>query len=264
MNAVLAALRDAPHVSISSVKTYLRCPMAYAHRYVLHTEPSHRGVALVVGRATHEAIEVYYQTIAETGEVPVLEMLTDIYTDSWNRDLESGLSVRSKDLDADKVMGLSLVRTFHEEVPRPSKVVAVEQAFALTLVDPESGRTLDRLLVGAIDAFIIDEEGRKVLVESKTAGRRWSRDQLDYDPQVSVYQMAVRELGIADDPVLRFDFLLKLKKPQMESVEVTRPPHLEREALVVIGEVLRAIDAGIHYPVRGWACAGCEYAHACG
>jgi hypothetical protein len=37
MNQVLAALRDAPHCSVSSVKTYLMCPMKYAHRYVRHT-----------------------------------------------------------------------------------------------------------------------------------------------------------------------------------------------------------------------------------
>jgi hypothetical protein len=210
MNQVLAALRDAPHVSVSAIKAYTMCPQKHAHRYIFHTESSHRGVALVLGSAVHESIEVYYQTIAESGDVPALEMLTDTYSDSWNHDLESGLPVRSKDLDADKEMGLSLVRTFHEQIPRPSRVVAVEQAFAFPLVDPDSGRTLNRLLVGAIDAVVIDENDREVLVELKTAGRRWSRDQLDYDPQVSVYKMAVRELGIADDPVLRYDFLLML------------------------------------------------------
>jgi len=205
-------------------------------------------VALVLGGAVHEAIEVYYRTIAETGEPASVALLLDAYSDSWNRDLESGLPVRSKDLGADREMGLSLVRTFHDQVPRPADVVAVEQAFALPLVDPDSGLMLDRLLVGAIDAIVVDHEGREVLVESKTAGRRWSRDQLDYDPQVSIYQMAVREMGIATNPVLRYDFLLKLKSPCLESAEVTRGPNLEREALVVIAQVLRAVDAGIHYP----------------
>ena len=27
--------------------------------------------------------------------------------------------------------------------------------------------------------------------------------------------------------------------------------------------VLRAVDAGVAYPVRGWACRGCQYAYAC-
>jgi len=66
------------------------------------------------------------------------------------------------------------------------------------------------------------------------------------------------------DPVLRYDFLLKLKRPVLESVEVHRTPQQEQEALLIFKQVLRAIDAGIHYPVRGWMCNNCEYAHACG
>jgi len=27
--------------------------------------------------------------------------------------------------------------------------------------------------------------------------------------------------------------------------------------------VLRAVDAGVAYPVRGWQCRGCQFAHAC-
>jgi hypothetical protein len=27
--------------------------------------------------------------------------------------------------------------------------------------------------------------------------------------------------------------------------------------------VLRAVDAGVAYPVRGWACKDCQFSHAC-
>ena len=56
MNPVLAALRDAPHCSVSSIKSYLMCPDKYRHRYIEKTEPSHRNIALVLGRALHDAI----------------------------------------------------------------------------------------------------------------------------------------------------------------------------------------------------------------
>jgi hypothetical protein len=35
MNPVLAALRDAPHCSVSSIKSYLMCPMNYAEPDVM-------------------------------------------------------------------------------------------------------------------------------------------------------------------------------------------------------------------------------------
>jgi CRISPR/Cas system-associated exonuclease Cas4 (RecB family) len=28
-------------------------------------------------------------------------------------------------------------------------------------------------------------------------------------------------------------------------------------------QVLRAADVWVAYPVRGWACKGCQFAHAC-
>ena len=37
MNPVLAALRDAPHCSVSSIKSYLMCPDKYRHRYIEKT-----------------------------------------------------------------------------------------------------------------------------------------------------------------------------------------------------------------------------------
>ena len=155
-------------------------------------------------------------------------------------------------------MGIALVRTFHEQVPRPLDVLAVEEAFAIPVAEDD-----EHLLVGAIDALVVDEDGRVVLVESKTAKRRWSKDQLAYDFQVSVYQMAVQEMGLAESPVIRFDFLLKLKNPAFETAEIFRSPEQEQEALHAFRQVLRAIDAGIFYPVRSWACSDCEFAHTC-
>ena len=264
MNEVLAALRDAEHVSVSSLKTYLMCPMKHAHRYLLRTEASHRSIALVLGVSVHEAVAEYYRFISEKGESPPPEFMTDALDTAWKGFEENGPPLKSDDLGRDKDLGIALVRTFREQATRPTKILAVEEPFAVSVVAPDTGEVQDRLLVGAIDAIVADEEGRVVLLELKTAKRRWSRDQLTYDLQPTVYQLAVRQLGLAEHPVLRYDFLLKLKKPCLESVEVTRSEGLEREAQVVITKVQRAVDAGIHYPVRSWACADCEFAHACG
>ena len=117
--------------------------------------------------------------------------------------------------------------------------------------------------MGAIDAMVVDEDGRVVLSELKTAKRRWSKDQLAYDPQPTVYQLAVRQLGLATNPALRYDLILKLKKPCLECVEVHRTEAHEREALLVIRQILKAVDAGVFFPIRSWACADCEFAHAC-
>jgi len=260
MNPVLAALRDAPHVSVSSVKSYLMCPQKHFFRYHSDVEASHRSIALVLGRSVHDALESFYRFCAEHDQDPPAGLLTDTFSTSWRRGLVGFPPVRSDNIGKDKDQGIALLEAFHEQAPRPVQVLGVEEAFALDLEDDPEGR----LIVGAIDAVVVDEDDRVVVVESKTAKRRWSKDQLAYDFQPTIYQMAVREMGLAEHPAIRFDFLLKLKTPVFESVEIHRSPEQEEEALLIFRKVLRAIDAGLFYPVRGWMCNDCEFSHACG
>ena len=258
MNQVLAALRDAPHCSVSSIKSYLICPMKYAHRYVHRTEASHRSIPLVMGSSVHDALESYYRFHQEHGDNPPVELLLDTFATSWRRGVIGDPPVKSDDIGKDKDRGAELILAFYDQAPRPKQVISVEDAFALELEGDPQGR----LIVGAIDAVVIDGDDRVVVVESKTAARRWPAVQLEHDFQVSIYQQAARTMDILD-PVLRFDFLLKLKTPVLESVEVFRTPRQEQEALTIFKQVVRAVDSGIFYPVRGWACTNCEYAHVC-
>ena len=258
MNPVLAALRDAPHVSVSSVKSYLICPQKHHFRYHTDVEASHRSIPLVMGKGVHDALESFYLFAREHGDAPPVELLLDTFSASWRRGVIGDPPVRSDDVGRDKDVGVGLVQAFHEQAPRPKKVISVEDAFALDLEGDPQGR----LIVGAIDAVVIDDGGRVVVVESKTAARRWPAVQLQHDFQVAIYQLAVRSMDVFK-PTLRFDFLLKLKKPVLESVEVHRTQLQEQEALRIFRQVLRAVDEEIFFPVRGWACANCEYAHAC-
>jgi len=264
VNQVLHALRDAPHTSISAIKSYLICPQKYFHRYVLDSEPTHRSVNLVLGSAVHEAIAAFYGYLTAHEEVPPEADVVDAFDGAWTRSLEREPPVRSKDIGADKDLGVALMKAFHETAPRPARVLAVEHPFAIPLRSPTTKERSDKLIVGAIDAIVADEAGRTLLLEAKTAKRRWTAVQLQYDIQPSIYRIAASELGIADDPAIRFDFLLKLKTPVFESTEISRTPADEIEALTTFWQVSRAVDAGVFYKVRSWACADCEFAHLCG
>ena len=264
MNQVLHALRDAPHTSISAIKSYLICPMKHCHRYVLRSESTHRSVNLVLGSAVHEAIAAFYVGLGAAGKAPTEAELLSAFDDAWSRDLERDPPVRSDDIGADKELGVALVKAFHESAPRPVRIVAVEHPFAIPLRSPSGDETSDQLIVGAIDAVVADEAGQVTLLEAKTAKRRWAAVQLQYDIQPTIYRIASRELGIAADPALRFDFVLKLKKPVFEPVQVTRTDDDETEALTILWQVCRAVDAGVFYRVRSWACADCEFGHLCG
>jgi CRISPR/Cas system-associated exonuclease Cas4 (RecB family) len=262
-NAVLAALRDAEHTSCSSIKCYLRCPQQWAHRYRLRTQPSHRNVALLLGSALHEVAARFYEHFRQHAELPMLDLLQDVFNDCWCKGVTADAPIKADDLGAEKDIGIGLVQVFHDKVPRPLETLAVEHPFVLPAATLAPGSNSDLLVVGALDAVVIDQGGQVTIVELKTAARRWSTDQLVNDFQPTLYQIAARETGIAKAPQLRMDFVLKTKRPALESVSVLRTKEQEVEMGRVSSEVLRAIEQEIFYPVRSWACEDCEFGHAC-
>ncbi len=55
-----------------------------------------------------------------------------------------------------------------------TEVVAVEQPFAVPLIDQETGEVLDRDLVGSLDLLERDRGGRLVVLDLKTSGRKYT------------------------------------------------------------------------------------------
>ena len=137
----------------------------------------------------------------------------------------------------------------------------MEHGFTITLHDVDTGEPLEEQLVGTMD-LLIREEGRVVVVEHKTAARKFTEDQLRYDFQPTAYQIAARESGLGD-VALRFQVVTKTKVPAVQVTDIHRDDQDEQDFLRTAGGVLKAIDAGVSYPMRGWQCRGCPYESAC-
>jgi PD-(D/E)XK nuclease superfamily len=92
------------------------------------------------------------------------------------------------------------------------------------LVDRETGDLLDRDLVGSLDLLERDPEGRLVVVDLKTAARKYTDLQVDASLQLSVYSYATTMNSLADqeDLRLRFDVLTKTKAPELHRYWTTR------------------------------------------
>ena len=259
MTTTLATLRAELHVSVSQVKTFLLCPKLYFARYVFGWQREHRSANLVLGSAVHEALAGYYLALKAGKTMPVEEPV-QTFADTFDIEAAGEVEILLPDDSAIgdiKDQGVGILTVFHEQVKAPDQVVAVEQPFAVDIADPGTGEVLEEQLVGAIDAIVVDG-GQTIILEHKTSARRWSRDQLDHDLQAGVY------LGVTDASVLRFQVLLKSKKPGYVSYDVTRSEADRAEALLVVCRVLDAIRAGIWWPNRGWMCRGCEYRQRCG
>jgi hypothetical protein len=108
---------------------------------------------------------------------------------------------------------------------------------------------LDEQLVGGFD-LVVREGPRKEIIE--TAAKKYSADQLGFDLRPTAYTFAARGLGWNDARV-RYLIVTKTKSPAVQEERLLRGPLAENDFLRTSVGVLRTIDAGISYPVRGWA-----------
>lgn len=262
MNA--AARPEGLFVSVSQLKLWMRCPRAYEYRYVRGATPEFLPMALAFGTAVHAALGHHYgwvmkgspapveeskqrfidsMTVARTGPVPLQE---DEDGDSW---------------DALIAKGLGMVEVALAHPLASSKVLAVEKSFTVDLYDPATGEVLEEKLTGVID-LVIEEDGHPTIVEHKTSARKYSADQLLYDVQPSAYSYGAEFMGWPEFG-LKFNVITKTKVPAVQVEELRRDENDIEDFLHTAVGVLKAIDNGISFPIRGWGCKGCPFKARC-
>lgn len=255
-------------VSVSQVKTYLRCPESYRLRYILGEKPAFLPVPLAFGTAFHAALAAYFSAIKTTGSVPLLEQVQSVFVDSWSEAVHGPVPLQQEEdddaLDDQVDKGRSMLAAYYDHTAsQPLPVVEfIEKRFAVPLHDPVTGEVLEEKLSGVIDLVILEDDYR-VIVEHKSAAKKYSLDQLRFDIQPTCYQHAAELLGWGEVG-LRFNIVTKTKKPAVQEEVLFRDEQAVEEFLHTTVGVLRAIDAGAFWPQRGWQCKGCQYGHACG
>jgi len=258
------------HFSFSQLNTYLLCPMKYAHQYVWGTEWETKPVALPFGKAVHKAAEMFYKKLKAQGEIiPVEELIATfeaVFTTEIDKtDIEITFK-NGENLKTVRQQGIELLKIFHNEA-RPQKIAAVEFPFSVKVPDILNGNgDLPVRLEGVIDLVESDSEGNYAIVELKTSGQRFSSLRLEYDLQATVYSYAMAKMKVATSEnscLVRYDVLLKTKKPAFEHYFVTRTKADHERLVHLINEVLRAIENKIFYRQTGWQCGECQFKKAC-
>ena len=186
-----------------------------------------------------------------------------------SREAEIDLPIQFKgceDLDSLRETGRGLVEVYLEEATT-GKILAVEQPFRTSLVDPRTGEELEPKLVGFFDLIEEDEDGDVSVVEIKSSARKWSAGQVELDLQGSLYAEAVSRSGLAPDgreARLRYDILVKNKKPILDRQHAVRGPEERHMALCIAVDALKAIEGNAFYRNPSWACSGCQFRKRCG
>lgn len=272
-DTIREAIGDELHTSISQLKSYLLCPRMFEFKYVRGLEAEFQPRALVFGIAFHAALARHYIDLRDVGVAPPVETLIETFRRAWDLKVNEKIPLQgADDEDEPKANPLDLAAKMLTRFDQHAKqienessmvVKAVEQPFAVTLFDPDTGEVLEERLVGVMD-LVVEEDGVTAVVEHKTAAKKYGADQLHYDFQPTAYQLAMREELGFNDVGLRYQVITKTKSPQVQVENVVRSFEDEDDFRRVSLGVLKAIDAGVSYPLRGWQCRSCPYQSACG
>jgi len=263
----LNELRKKPHWSFSSLNTFLNvCSLQWAFRYMYRVEPEFTPAALLFGSVFHKALAYAYTSI-KGGERAAVENVTGLFGDLLHyecRHCENEIRFgEGEGADVLRHRGGRMLRTFLAAVDSAERVLEVSLPFRVTLEDAE-GRTLDKPLIGEYD-LLVEDAGGPVIVDWKTAARRWPGTKADTDLQPTCYLYAwQRTRGNARTVRFRFDVVMKTKSPAVEQHITKRDADRFRRFVEIVKVVERMVQAEAFVPNdQGWACGSCPYGQAC-
>lgn len=247
--------------SYSALNHLLRiCSAQFLFQRIAGLEPAFESPNLVLGRSVHHAA-AYIRARQMRGELATADDAREVFVESFDI-LSSNPVVRFEEGEAEAIreQGLLLVDLLHAHIG-DEEVIAVEQEFEVPLVD-EHGVVVSELpLRGYIDLVVREPEGRVVVVDVKTSGRRYSQARVQSYLQATVYAWAARQLY--GDVGFRFDVLVKTRKPQFQRLTTARGPQDFARFLSLVKVAERMVEADAYAPADGWCCPGCGYRTAC-
>jgi putative RecB family exonuclease len=218
--------------------------------------------ALEFGSAIHLTLADFYRA-KMTGDRLLLKEVHESYRQHWTNRVKDRSDIKyadQKDFQSYLIEGTDLLTAWFNKLPDDTfSVVAVEEAFVFEI----DGMPLP--IVGAIDLVEEDESGTIIITDHKTTGRAYSVDEIDQNPQVTIYQMAAKANGFADREILlKFDCLVKTKIPKFEQYYTTRTEIDELRLISKIQTVWDGIHKGVFIPNdTSWKCKTCPYKKAC-
>ena len=168
------------HWSYSSVNQFLNiCSLQWAFQRLYRLKPEFVPVNLSFGSAFHRAME-WMHLIRKEGGQPKDSEARDLFRDLWARQVKEDQHIRFDEEiteDTCSVQGADLVAAFLKHVDPEEQVLEVNEAFAVPLIDAQ-GNVLEKPMVGELDCRV-SKAGSMTIVDWKTSGRRWPKDQAD-------------------------------------------------------------------------------------
>lgn len=253
--------------SYSSINTFAHvCQLQYRFNYVDRLPRESVAAALVFGSGINDALVLLDQDLMK-GRKPdlavALAILRSALEKAYARPDLPVVSTHGETLEGLYEKGEKLLSHYVAELPPDERPLEMPRRFTVPLLDPE-GNALPRPLLGEVDRWLINSEGRTGIADWKTSSSRWTSDRLKKDDQATAYLIAGEHVLGRRPDFFRYDLLLKTAKPAIERYYVERTDRQRKRFLKKVGEVDRALKSGGFVPNdQSFACATCPFRTAC-
>jgi putative RecB family exonuclease len=262
LEMVLNELRQTEHLSASSIGEYVECSLLYRFGRIDKLPMEFKSDALEFGTAIHRVLEQFYGAVM-IGEKMLLKEVHRIFETTWKGIADGRDDIRYGDGNDFKTLlmyGKDLLTAWYNKIPDDQfTILAIEEAFSFTLPG------IPIPIIGAMDLVEEDSAGTIIITDFKTSGRAYSKDEVDQNQQLTMYQIAAKCNGYGDREILlRFDTLIKTKTPKFEQYWTTRSDLDERRLIKKASQVWDGISKGVFIANdTSWKCKGCAYRKAC-
>ena len=259
----LQEMRQSPHISYSQIETFISCGLQYKFSRIDHLPPEFTPDNLVFGSTIHKLLAQFYEA-KMIGDMMALSDIHELFKKLWTEAARGRDDIRyadGKDFETLLTQGIDLLTAWYSNQDNNNnyRVLAIEEAFTFNLVD------IPVPVIGAVDLVEEDEAGTIIITDHKTAARSYSANDIDRNMQMTIYQMAAKSNGFADREILlRFDCLIKTKKPKFESYYTIRTENDEKRMIKKIQQVWNGISKGVFVPnSSSYRHKNCQYRQYC-
>lgn len=245
--------------SPSKLATYKDCPRRYRYRYVDKIKSETQSVEAFVGDCVHKALEALYQGVLHGKTLP-LEEVVKAYLERWEQRWTEAVVIRSRKYSARdyQKVGRDCVEGYYRahEPFTSDKTVGIEKRVGLPI---EVGGEVYRI-EGFIDRLALAPDGAFEIHDYKTSASLPAQEDVDCDPQLAIYELAVR----ADWPDAT-EVRLVWHYVRFGKTLISRRDPQSREALKNdIVSTIEAIKSDHRFePRRSALCDWCEYKDIC-
>ncbi len=252
-------LRQREHFSYSSINQFFNiCSLQWAFQRAYQLKPAFTPVSLAFGSAFHRVLE-YVTTQRHEGTTPKNTDAADLFQDLWERQVVEDANIRfDEDITREScgVQGRDMVTCVVDNIDPEEEVLEVNEVFAIPIEGNE------RPLIGELDC-VVKKNGKRLVVDWKSAARRWPKDKAEKDLQPTAILYAYQQShGILPD--FRFDVVVKNKTPVLEQHVTSRNADNFKRLTHMIQLMDKMVRQEHFCPnEQSFYCNGCPFSDAC-